>query len=131
VGNRVALALLSLAEGPILAQAICNQDKTFIARAEGVGPKLAARLVTELKDKVAKIAITFPVAGASVPPGVTFLSPQPFANTAARDAVAALMALGYRSFEANQAIQSIMPENDDQLSVEDLIRLGLAKLGRA
>ncbi len=126
VGKRVALSLLSLAEGSVLAQAIGRQDKAFIARAEGVGPKLAARLVTELKDKVDKITAFFPT-DASVHPGMVHSSPQ---LAVEHDAVAALLALGYRSFEAQAVIQSVMSEMNHDPKVEDLIRMSLAQLGR-
>ena len=125
VGNRVALALLSIAETAVLGQAIMNQDKAFISQADGVGPKLAARIITELKDKVHKIV-------ASEPSGThtSSYSFQPVSH-GGEDAVAALVSLGYKAFEANAAIRSLITENENTTqSTQELIRLGLAKLGK-
>jgi Holliday junction DNA helicase RuvA len=128
VGNRVALSLLSLAEGHQLAQAISNQDKLFIARAEGVGPKLAARLITELKDKVDKLGVTASAQTSAV--HLASFAGHSSGNSTAEDAVSALIALGYKPFEARTAVQNIYPANNNRLSTAELIRLALAKLGR-
>ena len=126
VGNRVALALLSITETMILAQAITNQDKAFISQAEGVGPKLALRIITELKDKVHKIVAIDPSSVAMTAHGL-----QPFSH-GGEDAVAALVSLGYKSFEATMVIRSLVSDNENSHpSTQELIRLGLAKLGKA
>lgn len=124
VGSRVALSLLSLSESDQLAYAINTQDTAFISRADGVGPKLAARIVTELKDKVIKMNLIRSSAKLSV------LHSPSVATGSVEDAIATLTALGYKLFEAQAAIQSVLPGNDEPVSTSDLIRLSLTKLGR-
>src|SRR5207247_1098671 len=93
VGTRMALALLSALAPTDIYQAIAAQDKTSLTRADGVGPKLASRIVTELKDKVPKdLAYT-----------ATVHSPSP-SSPLIEEAVSALTNLGYRRFEAMTAI---------------------------
>ncbi|WP_066711616.1 Holliday junction branch migration protein RuvA, partial [Sphingomonas adhaesiva] len=88
VGARVALAILSALEPNDLARAVMAQDKATVARANGVGPKLAERIVRELKDKVGGVAIGAAAAAQVVPAG------------AGADAVSALLNLGFRAPEA-------------------------------
>ena len=95
VGPKVALAMLSITAPDTLAQAIATADKPAITQAPGVGPKLANRIISELKDKMGGVALgsgIFAVeaskaAGGSEDPGV---------NPAMADAVSALVNLGYR-----------------------------------
>ena len=122
VGLRVALALLSIAEPQDLALAIARQDKAFITRAEGVGPKLAARIVNELKDKVSRL--TFPIST------VSQTSSTMRASGGIQDAVSALMNLGYRQNEAAEAIEFAVQECGNDAIVETLIRSALSRLSR-
>ncbi len=121
VGMKVALAILSIAEPPQFASAIMNQDKTFFAQAEGVGPKLAMRLVHELKDKVNKQM--------SLGAG-TFSGPLTFPTVVLQDALSALVNLGYKMVEAQEALNFAHEKAGKEASLEDLIRLSLTKLAR-
>lgn len=124
VGMRMGLALLSALSPASIYQAIANQDKASLTQAEGVGPKLAARILTELKDKVpaelgfSAISGISPMAASSLSSGV-------------EEAVSALMNLGYKRFEAVAAMTSIQAQEREGLSLSDLIRQGLSILGGA
>src|SRR4029077_13539959 len=97
VGARLALAILSAVAPEALTLAILAQDKAALARAEGVGPKLAARIVNELRDKVGGLAAAAPLPSAG--------TGAPLAEQgAAADAVSALVNLGYRRAEAFGAV---------------------------
>jgi Holliday junction DNA helicase RuvA len=115
VGGRVALAILSTLSPEELQTAIARADKAMIARANGVGPKLALRIATELKDK----------AGALSPgPGV---APLPASGGYAADAVSALMNLGFRPGDANSAVAAAEGELGEGASLDALVRLALKK----
>jgi Holliday junction DNA helicase RuvA len=126
VGAKVALAILSTLKPAELANAIALGDKAAVSRTPGVGPKLAARIVAELKDKAPAFA--------TVDPSVVQLqgelnerrAPQPVA-----DAVSALVHLGYGEIQAGAAIASaIRASGEVNAPVETLIRLGLKELAR-
>ena len=89
VGARLALAILSVVAPDDLTLAIVAQDKAILARADGVGPRLATRIVNELKDKIGPLA--FPIAVPSATEGGA-----PGRQGPAADAVSALVNLGYR-----------------------------------
>jgi Holliday junction DNA helicase RuvA len=118
------LAILGLFSPERLAQIIAAQDKTALTAAEGVGPKLALRLITELKDKVAHIMTTPALKGASVAAvplthgGVT------------EDALSALMHLGYRRLEAFAAIGAASAKLGEGAKLDALIRAALAELSQ-
>ncbi len=116
VGARIALGLLSTFAPDEIARAVAAQDKTLLTRAEGVGPKLAARLVNELKDKVGEI----PVGAAR---GV-----RPVAGGASSDAISALVNLGYGRAEAFGAVSQAYERLGADASVEVLVRAGLKEL---
>lgn len=125
VGTKVALAILSTLGTSDLANAIALQDKAMVARAPGVGPKLAQRIVSELKDK----APAFAPADANL----TALSaeldaPRP---TAAADAVSALVNLGYGQVQAGAAVSAAMKKAGDDPATERLIRFALRELATA
>jgi len=125
VGAKVGLALLSALSPEQLGHVIASQDKTALTQAEGVGPKLALRLVTELKDKVATF-VNLP----SPQRGPTSGSSQDDASTnLARDALSALVNLGYRRAEAFAVISAITQQKN-ALRLDELIRLSLAELSR-
>jgi len=125
VGTRVALSVLSTLKPGDLASAVATRDKGMIARAPGVGPKVAERIVTELKDKAPAFA--------SVDPAVVRLSgafderraPQPVA-----DAVSALVNLGYGEPQALAAIAAAARSAGEAADVAKLIRLGLKELAK-
>jgi Holliday junction DNA helicase RuvA len=118
VGGRVALAILSVLSSDELQKAVASGDKAMVARAQGVGPKLAERIVRELKDKVGGIALG-PGAPAAMPAG-----------GAANDAVSALTNLGFRPAEANAAVAAANDELGDGATLDALVRLALKKAAR-
>jgi Holliday junction DNA helicase RuvA len=116
VGARVALAILSALDPSDLSRAIAAQDKAMVARANGVGPKLAERIVRELKDKVGGIAIG----------GATPIA----ANGASADAISAMLNLGFRPAEASAAVASAEEELGVGATLDALVRLALRKAAR-
>lgn len=123
VGAKVALSILGTVAPEQLAHVIAAQDKTALTEADGVGPKLALRLVTELKDKVPAFTGRKTVL-AGTPQAGTALR-----GSAASDAVSALVNLGYRRAEAFGAVASVSHDHPSA-KLDDLIRLGLAELSR-
>ena len=121
VGAKVALAILSILEPDALETAIAAQDKAAIAQASGVGPKLAGRIVNELKDKVAAAAL----AGAARPALAAVAG-----GDRAGDAVSALVNLGYRPSEAHGAVATAANDLGADADVAALIRAGLKELAR-
>jgi Holliday junction DNA helicase RuvA len=122
VGSRVALALLSVLEPDKLGQAIAAQDRTALVQADGVGPKLANRLISELKDKVADLYMGGPVAAG--PAGAATSQTAGVTN----DAVSALVNLGYRRAEAFTAVAAAVQKAGPDAKVEQLIMMGLKEL---
>ncbi len=118
VGAKLALAILSVLSSGDLTQAILVQDKTSLTRASGVGPKLAARIVAELKDKVGGIALG-PVAAVAAAAEVS----GPVA-----DAVSALVNLGYRRAEAFGAVAQASKRLGPNTALDLLIKAGLKEL---
>jgi holliday junction DNA helicase RuvA len=121
VGARVALAILSVLEPVELSQAIARQDKAAVARANGVGPKLAERIVRELKDQGGGIALG-PGAGITAVPAP--------AGSAVGDAVSALLNLGFRPAEANSAVGAAAEELGPGATLDALVRLALRKAAK-
>ncbi|WGF87297.1 Holliday junction branch migration protein RuvA [Marinivivus vitaminiproducens] len=121
VGSRLALALLGVCAPDDLARAVAAQDRAVLTRAPGVGPKLAERIVRELKDKIGQI-------GAA--PG----TPAPGAAGAVagrsdfEDALSALVNLGYGRSEAHRALEQAVAELGSDTSLDRLIRAGLKAL---
>ncbi|SEL00911.1 Holliday junction DNA helicase subunit RuvA [Sphingomonas palmae] len=118
VGARVALAILSALEPNDISRAVMAQDKATVARANGVGPKLAERIVRELKDKVGGVAIGPSAAAQVVPVG------------AGADAVSALLNLGFRPAEASAAVAAAEEELGDSATLDALVRLALRKAAK-
>ncbi len=118
VGARLALAILGTLAPDALVTAILAQDKAALTRAEGVGPKLGQRIVTELKDKVGNLAL-----------GAVHALPEG-AEAATADAVSALVNLGYQRSEAYGAISSAARRLGPKAALDALIRAGLRELGR-
>jgi Holliday junction DNA helicase RuvA len=126
VGAKVALAILSTLSVSDLARAVAFEDKAQVGRAPGVGPKLAARIVAELKDKAA--AITAPLHVARGEGAVIgFARPQ----GAAAEAVSALVNLGYSQSQASQAVAAVVAREGKELPLQALIREGLRALSTA
>lgn len=118
VGGRVALAILSVLAPDELTRAIASGDKAMIARANGVGPKLAQRIAMELKDKVGGIALG--PGGATAAPKGGF----------AQDAVSALANLGFKPAEASAAVAAAADELGDGAGLDALVRLALRKAAK-
>lgn len=126
VGARLALSVLGVLDPDQLTRAIAAQDKTALARADGVGPKVATRIVNELKDKVGNLALG---AAAAVPASKGAPAAAPSADNAAlADAVSALVNLGYGRSEAFGAVVAAGRGLGDGAKVADLIRLALKEL---
>lgn len=124
VGARIALALLSALPLDDLARAIATGDRAMLTRADGVGPKLAARLANELKDKVGGLGVGgIAVDGAAAPGAAASGGP-------ASDAVSALVNLGYRRNEAESAIGKAVAKVGESASVEGMIAAALRELAR-
>ena len=125
VGAKVALAILSVLDPAALGTAVATSDKAAIARAPGVGPKLAARIVAEMKDKAPAFSAIDPVLS-RVSGGVAEGSaPKPVA-----DAVSALVNLGYPAAQASTAIAAALKTVGEDAEARVLIRLGLRELAR-
>lgn len=124
VGTKVALAILSTLGPAELSNAISLQDKAMVSQAPGVGPKVAQRIVTELKDKVPAFAIDLP---ASADGGDSISGAVP---SAASDAVSALANLGYGRTQAAGAVAAALRKAGDDAVTSDLIRLGLKELAQ-
>ena len=123
VGAKVALAILGALSPEALSAAIARQDKAMMARAPGVGPKLAARLVLELKDKApafdaAEFVHERRVEGAAGLP------------RAAEDAILALVGLGYARPQAAAAIARLSARLGDGAETAALVRGGLRELAQ-
>lgn len=119
VGGKVALAILSALEPGEISRAVATGDKAMVSRANGVGPKLALRIVNELKDKVGGIA-TDPIAG----------SVAAASSTNSADAVSALQNLGFRLVEASAAVAAADAEAGDGVTLDALVRLALKKAAK-
>ena len=122
VGVKVSLAILSTLQPDDLTNAIALQDKGLVARAPGVGPKVAQRIVNELRDKA-------PLAEAMLPRGA-IPGTANGAGTPVTDAVSALTNLGYGPSEASTAVAAALAELGEGSATEDLIRQGLKELAR-
>jgi Holliday junction DNA helicase RuvA len=124
VGARMALAILSALSPEELLHAIVAEDKKVLTRASGVGPKLAGRIVSELKDKVGGIALA-PLAASAEGPAVAgdrALSPS------AEDAISALVNLGYGRSDAFGAVIRASQSLGNEAPLDALIRSGLKEL---
>lgn len=125
VGSRVALGLLSAMEPSALAHAIATGDKAAVGKGPGVGPKLAARLVIELKDKVPAFSV--------LDPTLTQLRgdlDENKAPLAVSDAISALVNLGYGRPQASAAIAQVLKRTEGEPEAKTLIRLGLRELAQ-
>lgn len=116
VGGRLALAILSVLSPDELARAVSQNDKAMIGRANGVGPKLAARIANELQGKL----------GAA---GLGGAGPAPRAGAAA-DALSALANLGFKPAEASAAVNAAQDELGEDAGLDALVRLALRKAAK-
>ena len=116
VGGRLALAILSVLAPEELARAVSQGDKAIIGRANGVGPKLAARIANELQGKLGVA-------------GLTGAAPAPRAGAAA-DALSALANLGFKPAEASAAVNAAQDELGADANLDALVRLALRKAAK-
>jgi len=116
VGGRLALAILSALSPDELSRAISQGDKAMIGRANGVGPKLAARIANELQGKL----------GA---PGLGGSAPIPRGGSAA-DALSALANLGFKPADASAAVNAALDEIGPDATLDALVRLALRKAAK-
>ena len=123
VGAKVALAILGTLTPSDLASAIALQDKAMVSRAPGVGPKVAQRIVAELKDKTPALS-----GDASGVLGLQQQLGEGAASSAVQDAVSALTNLGYSSQQASAAVASALAGAGEGADSGILIRLGLREL---
>ncbi len=122
VGSKVALNILTALAGEALVHAIAAGDRAALGRAAGVGPKLAARVVSELKDKAGAIALgPAALSGAKAPAAAGVA-------TETSDAVSALVNLGYAPAEAMGAVSNAAGLLGPEAGVEALVRSALAAL---
>ena len=126
VGSRVALAILSTLDGAELHRAIVTEDKAMVSRANGVGQKLAERIVRELKDKTGTIGGALNIGGGAVA-GAAVVAP---AGGIAADAMSALTGLGFKPYEASQAVSAAEAELGDSATLDALVRLALKKAAK-
>jgi Holliday junction DNA helicase RuvA len=116
VGGRLAMAILSALSPDELARAVSQDDKAMIGRANGVGPKLAARIANELQGKLGVAGLGGALA--------------PLRGGAAADALSALANLGFRPAEASAAVNAAQDELGAEASLDALVRLALRKAGK-
>jgi len=116
VGSKMALAVLSALSIEDLQRACAAGDAAMVARAQGVGPKLAGRIVNELKDKAGALPTAGGAALAAAPSG-----------SASADAVSALQNLGFRPNVATEAVARALEELGEGAGLNDLIRVGLKR----
>jgi len=116
VGSKMALAVLSALTVDELQRACAGGDAAMVARAQGVGPKLASRIVNELKDKAGGLPSAAGAAIAGAPRG-----------SSSQDAVSALQNLGFKPNVATEAVARALEELGDGASLNELIRVGLKR----
>lgn len=116
VGSKMALAVLSALTVDELQRACAGGDAAMVARAQGVGPKLAGRIVNELKDKARGLPSAVGAAIAAAPAG-----------SASQDAVSALQNLGFKPNIATQAVARAIEELGDGAGLNDLVRVALKR----
>lgn len=125
VGPKAAMAVLDVLSPAELASAVAREDKAAVGRANGVGPKLALRIVTELKDKPitdGPVLMTAPATSAA--------SSAPAKPAPTGDAVAALMGLGVAEVNARRVVEAAADRLGEEATVQALIKAGLQELGR-
>ncbi|GEO01009.1 Holliday junction ATP-dependent DNA helicase RuvA [Novosphingobium sediminis] len=123
VGSKVALAILSALSAEELQRACAGGDAAMVARAQGVGPKLASRIVNELKDKAGGLG---PIPTGAGSPPIEGLAAAP-AGSVSADAVSALQNLGFKPATASMAVASAIKELGEDAPLNDLVRVALKR----
>ncbi|MCX5616318.1 Holliday junction branch migration protein RuvA [Bombella sp. TMW 2.2559] len=132
VGNRVALAILSASRPSLLWQAVHAEDRTAFTQAAGVGPKLATRLLTELKSKVARMPAPASMSGQSLAAAGGAAAGRGGSGGTdglEQDALMALEGLGFRRAESWPIVNRLIGENAGE-GLDVIIRLALRELAR-
>ncbi|AYV44905.1 Holliday junction branch migration protein RuvA [Caulobacter flavus] len=125
VGPKAAMAVLDVLSPAELASAVAREDKAAVGRANGVGPKLALRIVTELKGKpITDGPVLMAAPSAAAAPSA------PAKPAATGDAVAALMGLGVAEVNARRVVEAAAAKLGEEATVQALIKAGLQELGR-
>ena len=122
VGSKVGLAILSALDMDELKRAIGSGDSAMVARANGVGPKLASRIVNELKDKVGALA--------GLGGGAKMMASGGGSGGHASDAVSALTGLGFKPGEAQSAVALALEELGGDATLDALVRLALKRAAK-
>lgn len=125
VGPKAAMAVLDVLSPAELASAVAREDKAAVGRANGVGPKLALRIVTELKDKPITDGPVLMTAPTSTSAASAKAKPAPTG-----DAVAALMGLGVAEVNARRVVEAAADRLGEEATIQALIKAGLQELGR-
>lgn len=133
VGAKMGQAILGTLDTETLLRVIGAQDKTGLTRVSGVGPKLAERIITELKSKVAKMGVlpmpahsgALPAAKGKAAPAVTLTTPE---SRVMEDAISALTNLGYNRTDAFSAVSKVLHSEGQDTRLDTVIRLGLKEL---
>ncbi len=121
VGPKAAISLISTLSPSRFALAVVSQDTKSLTKAQGIGTKMAQRIILELKDKISKEQLTTSIPAASLENSGTA------GDSVLSEAVSALMVLGYGSVEASSTISGIYEEG---MSVEEVIKKALKSLSR-
>ena len=120
IGPKAAMSILTLLTPERFALAVCTEDRKTIAKANGIGPKTAARVILELKDKLMKEH-----AGEDFSTAAPALAPSPAGRGKLSEATDALMVLGYSRAEALAALKDV---DTSAMELEEIIRASLKKL---
>jgi Holliday junction DNA helicase RuvA len=131
VGAKMALAILSAASPSQLATALAAQDTAIFRTASGVGPKLASRIVAELKDKFSLLVTDMIETHSFISSSSNSSALQQGPSLAINDAISALVNLGYNRSDAYTAVTRAASSSQQESDVGDLIRYGLKELGNA
>lgn len=121
IGPRTALNILSRLSATALRNAIIQGDTALLSKCQGIGKKTAERLVLELKDKLGSPALSTSSSGDSTGSPTDVAG----ADHQYQDALAALMALGYKPADADKAIRKVLKDKEDKPSTEELIKRAL------
>lgn len=121
VGPKAAISLISTLSPSKFALAVVSQDTKSLTKAQGIGAKMAQRIILELKDKITKEQLTANTLGCNITDG------ENGSDCAATEAVSALMVLGYSSFEASNAVNKVYSEG---MGVEEIIKNALKALSK-
>lgn len=121
VGPKAALAVLDVLTPGQLAQAVAHEDKAAVGRASGVGPKLAQRIVIELKGKILQVAEFEPL---------PYHAPAPVKPSVSGESVAALVGLGIPETQSRQAVETALKQLGEEAELAAVIRASLKAMGR-